>query len=278
MSSENFPNGDDEHQKNSDEENTQAAMSYFLLLAPVLYLNRKDSEFIRFHAKQGTVLLIFFVAFWLLGDIHYWVFSIFSLLNFGVVGLAALGFIKALRGEKYNIPLVSEISQNGLSPEKIWKGTKKAGKISGNLVIGFLPKKTGDKISQKLKISPDDALIARIENIEKVLIQDKFLRPEISQKIGDLAPQKKQFFADVIHYLQGLDSNTKIHEESTFLEISGNFGMVIVGGVKNTDPENFSYAVSLVEDCAQKISLPKNSLTFGGFEVGTLTIGEEFLK
>lgn len=261
-----------------DEIRNSAATSYFLLLAPVLYLNRKDSDFIRFHAKQGSVLLVLFIAFWLLGDIDHFIFTIFHLLNFAVVAAAVLGFIKAVKGEYYKIPLVGEISEHGLSPEKIWKGTKKAGKISGKLALGFLPKKTGDKISQKLKISPDEELLSRIENIEKILIQDKFFQPEISQKITNLSSEKKQFFADVIHYLQGIDTKTKIHEEPTFLEISGSFGTVIIGGVKNTNPENFSYAVSLSEDFLEKNSLPQNALNFGGFEVGTQKIGDEFLK
>ena len=260
----------------SDEISKNAAMSYFLLLAPVLYLNRKDSEFIQFHAKQGSVLLVVFILFWFLGDIDFFLFKIFQLLIFGVVGLSVLGFIKALKGEKYRIPLVAEISEQGLSPEKIWKGSKRAGKIAGKIILGFFPKKTGDTIAQKLKIDPDQQLLKRIENIEKILIQDKFFLPEISEKISDLSETKKEYFAEIIKFLQQKDVNTKIHEESTFLEISGNFGTIIVGGVHKNSSEKFSYALDTY--ASETFNLPENSLEFGGFQVGKQTIGEDFLK
>jgi len=278
---ENSKNTETKNPEISEEEAKQAAMSYFLLLAPVLYLNRKESEFIQFHAKQGSVLLVFFILFWLLGDVNIFLFGFFHWMNFATIAAAVLGFLKAIKGEKYPLPFVGEIAENNFSPESIWKSLKKAGKISGKIILGFFPKHTGDQIAQKLKVDPDAHLLARIENIEKILIQDKFLKPEISEKIGNLSQEQKQYFSEIITQLKKRDKNLKLHEEDTFLEISGNFGTVIVGGVKKQNPENssqnsnfFSYAIN-----SESLVIPENSLEFGAFRVGNIKIGDEkFLK
>ncbi len=274
----------DSNQNTSEEENpeiltndvkTQAAVSYFLLFAPILYVNRNDSPFIQFHALQATVLLAAFIIIWLLGDL----FFLIHYLNFAVVGACVVGFIQAQNGKMYKIPLVSTVVAEGISPRKIWKGLVKAIKISGKILLGFFPKKTGARIAKQLKIDPDAHMIERMENLEKIFLLDKFFHPETSLSLSKLFPEisGKNEFSAIFKELKQADSSCVLHDEGTFYEISGDFGTLILGGVHAKKPEEFSYAVILKTPKKMRFET-QNGFEFGGFTVGKKLFGENFLE
>lgn len=88
-----------------------AALSYFWILFLVPLLLKRDSQFAQFHAKQGMVLFIIEVVVSfvnivpLLGQLVWF----FASLVFLVVSI--VGIIKALNGERWEMPYVYEWSK-----------------------------------------------------------------------------------------------------------------------------------------------------------------------
>ncbi|MDP2684595.1 MAG: hypothetical protein Q8P20_06125 [bacterium] len=83
--------------------NLMAALSYVWIISIVMMIVKKDDKFVVFHAKQGLVLFI--ASFIGVIPIIGWFIWII------VVILEIVGFIKALSGERYKIPVVGDIAE-----------------------------------------------------------------------------------------------------------------------------------------------------------------------
>ena len=81
-----------------------AALSYVWIMSIVILILKRDSEFASFHAKQGLVLFIISI---ILGFIPF----IGWILEFAVALLVVVGIIKALMGEKWEIPLLGQLAK-----------------------------------------------------------------------------------------------------------------------------------------------------------------------
>lgn len=80
-----------------------AALSYISILSVVMYVLKKEDEYIKFHARQGMVL---FVASFI------WVIPVFGwIIGLGVFVLMVIGALKAYMGERFRIPVVSDLAE-----------------------------------------------------------------------------------------------------------------------------------------------------------------------
>lgn len=80
-----------------------AALSYLWLLSIVMLILKKDDEFVKFHAKQGTVLFAASIILWFIPIIG-WLMQIAVLV--GVV----IGFLKAYSGERFKMPVIGDLA------------------------------------------------------------------------------------------------------------------------------------------------------------------------
>lgn len=94
-----MPERDADVRENKD----MAAISYVWVLSVFVYLFRRASPFVRFHAKQGMVLFSLSVICWFIPIIG-------RLLVLGILALAVLGFIAAAQGQWKQIPVIYHIS------------------------------------------------------------------------------------------------------------------------------------------------------------------------
>jgi uncharacterized membrane protein len=93
-----------------EQDKIQLVLAYFGILALIPFLTVKDSPFVQYHAKQGLVLGIGgFVVMTVLGFIPL-VGFVNCLLGPAVLVLCILGIVKALKGERWQIPVVSDIA------------------------------------------------------------------------------------------------------------------------------------------------------------------------
>ena len=92
-----------------------AILAYIGPLVVVSYLVAKDETFVKFHIKQGLVLLVGWVAIWFIAFIIPW-FGFFSYWVWGIIKLAffvlaILGIINAAQGKEKELPVVGRYSK-----------------------------------------------------------------------------------------------------------------------------------------------------------------------
>jgi len=88
-----------------------AVLAYLGILVLIPMFAAKDSGFARFHTNQGLTLFIGQVAIGVFNIIisSFWLTSILSLLNLGLVVLAILGIINAVSGKRTQLPITGKI-------------------------------------------------------------------------------------------------------------------------------------------------------------------------
>ncbi|MBT4857181.1 DUF4870 domain-containing protein [Candidatus Uhrbacteria bacterium] len=95
--------------------NVMAALSYVFVLCFVPLLLSKNSPYVQFHAKQGLVLFIAEVAVMIIATIFVFIPIIGWLANIAmylfVVVMAIMGFINALGGKKWVMPLLGSYAK-----------------------------------------------------------------------------------------------------------------------------------------------------------------------
>lgn len=80
-----------------------AALSYLSIVSVVMYVLKKDDEYIRFHARQGMVL--FAASLLWIVPIVGWIVGMVAFV------LALIGALKAYMGEKFKIPVVGDLAE-----------------------------------------------------------------------------------------------------------------------------------------------------------------------
>lgn len=82
-------------------------LSYLGILVLIPLLIKKDDDFVHFHAKQGLIMLLIWIAIWIITLIPVigWVFG--SLLYIALLLVSLIAIVKVLMGQKWEIPIVS---------------------------------------------------------------------------------------------------------------------------------------------------------------------------
>lgn len=89
--------------KATQEEKIWGAVSYVWVLSLVALAARKNNPYVRFHANQGFLLFLISLVWW---------FPVFGqILAIIAVILAIIGLVKALQGEKWEIPLIGSFAK-----------------------------------------------------------------------------------------------------------------------------------------------------------------------
>ena len=86
-------------------------LSYIGPLVLVSYIMSKDDAFVKYHIKQGLVLLVLWAILWLLQSVFYRFYYLFDLLHLGIFVLSVLGIINVVQGKQQELPLVGQFSK-----------------------------------------------------------------------------------------------------------------------------------------------------------------------
>lgn len=86
-------------------------LSYLGPLVIISYLTSKDDPFVKFHVKQGLVLLVIEVAIWFLSMLlMYSLWPLIKILNLATVVLAIIGIVNVVNGKEKELPVVGKYS------------------------------------------------------------------------------------------------------------------------------------------------------------------------
>ena len=91
-----------------------AAFSYLWIMSVIVFFLRRNSPFVRYHAKQAMLLF-------LLSIIVYFIPIISRFLELCVLALMVLGFINAAQGLRKDIPIVGPLSHGEIGIRDAWK-------------------------------------------------------------------------------------------------------------------------------------------------------------
>jgi uncharacterized membrane protein len=93
--------------------NKNVAMGVLAYLGPLVivsYLVAKDDPFVKFHIKQGLVLLVLDVAVWFIGSFTWRLWFILGWVNFAIAILVIIGIVKVVQGKQEPLPLVGQFA------------------------------------------------------------------------------------------------------------------------------------------------------------------------
>ena len=101
----------------STKNTTMAAIAYFFFFVPLL-TDSKDDPFVKFHVKQGLLLLILslFISIFnsIIGQIPIIGWLIGLMLVFGLFVLWVMGIMNALNGKMAPVPVVGQYAEQYL--------------------------------------------------------------------------------------------------------------------------------------------------------------------
>ena len=91
--------------------NLLAAISYLWILSIVMLFVKKDDDFVVFHAKQGTVLFGALTVVAIAGIPFLFLGPLVLLVDLVIFIAVIIGFIQAISGKRYKIPIVSNLAE-----------------------------------------------------------------------------------------------------------------------------------------------------------------------
>jgi uncharacterized membrane protein len=100
--------------KKSEPDNSvvMAALAYIGPLVIVSYIMGKDNPFVKYHIKQGLVLLVLEVALWFVGRMLFFLWPVIGIVNLALLVLAILGIINAINKKEKELPLVGSFAKH----------------------------------------------------------------------------------------------------------------------------------------------------------------------
>jgi uncharacterized membrane protein len=100
-----------------EQDKIMLVLAYLGLLSLVPLLAVKDSEYVKWHARQGLALFILWfgamAALWVLTMIPFLGILFFLtniLMNLGMIALVVIGIVKAFGPERWKIPLAADLA------------------------------------------------------------------------------------------------------------------------------------------------------------------------
>ena len=137
--------------ENKNQEKDLASVSYVPFLCLIALYRRKDSEFIQFHAKQGTAIFVLIIAAYIIGQLGGIFHLIEKIAYILLLSTIVIGFSTASRGEKHEITFISDIVKTGWNFEKIFEKIKDLFSYVIDLVSGLFRNKKEENFEETLK-------------------------------------------------------------------------------------------------------------------------------
>ncbi|MFA6896654.1 MAG: DUF4870 domain-containing protein [Candidatus Paceibacterota bacterium] len=86
-------------------------LAYIGPLVIVSYLVAKDDPFVKFHIKQGLVLIVIELIAWVLSSMFWRFFMFMNLVNLAVLIFAIIGILNVTQGKEKELPLIGQFSK-----------------------------------------------------------------------------------------------------------------------------------------------------------------------
>jgi len=90
-----------------------AALAYFGPLLVVSYILGNNNPYVKFHLRQGLVLLVIEAGIWLVGVFLFspFIFGLLGLIRLAVAVFAIIGIINAVQGKEKELPWLGQFAK-----------------------------------------------------------------------------------------------------------------------------------------------------------------------
>lgn len=96
---------------NTDNQMLMGILSYIGPLVIVSYLTSKNDPVVKFHIKQGLVLFIIEILFWILMPMLYYLWIILRLINLATIVLSVVGIVNVVNKKQKMLPVVGGLAK-----------------------------------------------------------------------------------------------------------------------------------------------------------------------
>lgn len=87
-------------------------LSYLGILVIVPYLMAKDDPFVRFHIKQGVVLLGIEIVLWVVSGMLWWLLPVIAIVELALLVLIIIGIINVVQKKEKELPFIGSLSKH----------------------------------------------------------------------------------------------------------------------------------------------------------------------
>ena len=103
----------DEHSHAPGNETVMAVLAYLGILVIIPFITSKNDPFVKFHVKQGLVLVIIEVVIWFLGGMLFWRFwPLLQLVNLATLVLAIVGIVNVINHKEAELPVIGSFARS----------------------------------------------------------------------------------------------------------------------------------------------------------------------
>lgn len=99
-------------QHHPEKKTLMAILAYIGPLIVVSYLLAKDDPFVKYHMKQGLLLVVAEVASWMIAITLFVLFPLLQLVNIIILIFAVIGIIHAAQGQEKPLPLIGHLAKS----------------------------------------------------------------------------------------------------------------------------------------------------------------------
>ena len=100
------------HQPKPEHKTLMGVLSYLGILIIIPFLMAKDDPFVKFHIKQGLLLVIVEIAVWVLGSSMWQLWMLLNLVNLATLVLSIIGIVNVVQGNQKELPLIGGLAKN----------------------------------------------------------------------------------------------------------------------------------------------------------------------
>lgn len=86
-------------------------LSYLGPLVIIPLVTSKQDPFVKFHVKQGLVLLSIEIIVWILASILWQLWVVYRLINLATVILSIIGIVNVSQNKEKELPLIGHLSK-----------------------------------------------------------------------------------------------------------------------------------------------------------------------
>jgi uncharacterized membrane protein len=86
-------------------------LAYLGILIIIPFLMAKDDPFVKFHLKQGLLLVIAEIAVWALGTMLWSMWMLLQLVDLIALILAIIGIVNVVQGKEQELPFIGSLAK-----------------------------------------------------------------------------------------------------------------------------------------------------------------------